>query len=107
MSPASSKKTFCTFSTFNQLLPSVWSFPGILEGSKHNSGETRQRPKMFPKLSLISLLSTTGKLFHKLSLKSAQKHTCEKILLNARQFDFRADTSMHAAGGSRYPKFQQ
>lgn len=51
MSLASSKKTSCAFNTFIQLLPSVWSLCGILEGSKnYNSAKTRQRPKIFSKL---------------------------------------------------------
>jgi hypothetical protein len=45
-------------------------------------------------LHLISLLSTAGKLFEKSILRTIQKHTEERNLLNASQFDFRADYSM-------------
>jgi hypothetical protein len=44
----------------------------------------------FPKnLQLFNLLSTTGKLFEKVSLKIAKRHTNEKGLLNAGQYGFR------------------
>jgi hypothetical protein len=38
----------------------------------------------------IRLLSTTGKLFEKVILKIVKRHTDEKDLLNAGQFEFRA-----------------
>jgi hypothetical protein len=38
-------------------------------------------------------LSTTGKLFEKLILRTIRKHTEERKLLNASQFGFRADHS--------------
>jgi hypothetical protein len=49
------------------------SFSVTLEGSKnHNSAKNWQRPKIIPELSLISHLSTTGKLFEKLILRTVQ-----------------------------------
>jgi hypothetical protein len=49
----------------------------------------------FPQnLRPIRLLSTTGKLFKKVILKTLQKHTDERGLLNASQFGFRACYSM-------------
>jgi hypothetical protein len=45
-------------------------------------------PKFPKNLRPISLLSTTGKLFEKVSLKILQKHIDEKDLLNASQFGF-------------------
>jgi hypothetical protein len=87
MSPASTK-TSCAFNTFIQSLSSAWSFPGTLEGGKnHNSAETWQRPKISPNLCPISILSTMGKLFE-LILRTTQKHTEERRLLNASQFEF-------------------
>jgi hypothetical protein len=66
-----------------------------LEGDKnHNSAKTWQRPKLSPNFGLINLLSTTSKLFEKLILRSFQKHTEDRNVLNASQFDFRADHSM-------------
>jgi hypothetical protein len=94
MSPASSKKTSYVFSKFIQSLPSAWSLPGTLEGSKnHTLPEPGKDPKFPQKLSPISLLSTTGKLSEKLTLRTIQKHTEERNLLNASQFGFRADHS--------------
>jgi hypothetical protein len=49
--------------------------------------------KCLPNLPLISLLSTTGKLFQKLILRTIEKHTEERNLLNAREFGFRTDQS--------------
>jgi hypothetical protein len=43
---------------------------------------------------MISLLSTTGKLFQKVILKIVQRHIGEKGLLNADQFGFHARHSM-------------
>jgi hypothetical protein len=50
-------------------------------------------PKFPQNLRLISLLSTTGKLFEKVILKFVQKHTEESGLLNANKFGFRARNS--------------
>jgi hypothetical protein len=95
MSPASSKKTSCTFNTFIQSLHSAWSLPSTLEGGKnHNSANTWQRTKISPNLHLISLLSTMGKLSEKLISRRIQNHNEERNLLNASQSDFRADHSM-------------
>jgi hypothetical protein len=51
-------------------------------------------PKFLQYLCPISLLSTTGKLFEKLILKTIQKHTEERNLINASQFVFQTDHSM-------------
>jgi hypothetical protein len=45
-------------------------------------------PKFPQNVRLISLLSTTGKLFEKLSLRTIQKHIEERNFLNASEFDF-------------------
>jgi hypothetical protein len=50
-------------------------------------------PKCPQNLSPISLLSTTGKLFEKLILRTIEKHVEERNLLNTSQFYFRADHS--------------
>jgi hypothetical protein len=50
-------------------------------------------PKFLLNLSSIRLLSTTGKLFEKLILKTIQTYDEERNLLNASQFGFRADHS--------------
>jgi hypothetical protein len=50
-------------------------------------------PTLAQNLRPISLLSTTGKLLEKLTLRTIQKHTEETNLLNASQFGFRADQS--------------
>jgi hypothetical protein len=47
-------------------------------------------PKIPQNLSPISLLSTTGKLFEKVILKSLQNHINERGMLNASLFGFRA-----------------
>jgi hypothetical protein len=47
-------------------------------------------PKFPQNLRLISLLSTTGKLFEKVILKIVQRHIENRKLLNANQFGFRA-----------------
>jgi hypothetical protein len=47
-------------------------------------------PKFLQNLRLISLLSTTGKLFEKVILEIVQRHIGNWKLLNASQFDFRA-----------------
>jgi hypothetical protein len=46
--------------------------------------------KFTPNLRLVSLLSTTGKLFEEVILKIVQRHIEDKGLLNANQFGFRA-----------------
>jgi hypothetical protein len=48
--------------------------------------------KFPPNLRLISLLSTTGKLFENMTLRTIQKHI-EESLLNTSQLGFRADHS--------------
>jgi hypothetical protein len=56
--------------------------------------KTLPKPSKDPKFSqnvrLISLLSTTGKLFEKFILRILQRHIEERGLLNASQFGFRA-----------------
>jgi hypothetical protein len=52
-----------------------------------------KEPKFSQNLLLISLLSTTGKLFKELILRTIQKHTEEGTLLNAGQFGFQAEHS--------------
>jgi hypothetical protein len=47
-----------------------------------------KHPKFPQNLLLISLLSSTGKLFEKLILRIIQKHTEERNSLNASQFSF-------------------
>jgi hypothetical protein len=82
---ASSKKTSCAFNTFIQSLPSAWSHPSILEGSKnHNSAETRQRPKFTSDEPLVQY----DKIFEKLLLRTIQKYMQERNLLNESQFGF-------------------
>jgi hypothetical protein len=53
----------------------------------HKSGK---EPKLPQNLCLISLLSTTDKVFEKVILKIVQSHTEERGLLNAIQFCFHA-----------------
>jgi hypothetical protein len=66
-----------------------------LEGSKDITLLKRDKDQKFPQhLHLISLLSTTGKLFEKVILKIVQRHIEESGLLNASQFGFRASHSM-------------
>jgi hypothetical protein len=50
--------------------------------------------KFPPNLRPISLLSTKGKVFQKVILRTTQKHTKERNLLNTSQFGFRAGHSM-------------
>jgi hypothetical protein len=50
-------------------------------------------PKFPQNLRPISLLSSTGKPYEKLILRTTQKHVEERNLLNASQFGFRADHS--------------
>jgi hypothetical protein len=70
------------------------SLPSTLEGSKnHNSTKTLHRPKNSLKFCPGSLLSTTGKLFENLILRTIQTYTEERNLLNASQFGFRAHHS--------------
>jgi hypothetical protein len=47
-------------------------------------------PKFLHNLRSISLLSTTTKLLQKVMLKTVQRHTDERYLLNASQFGFLA-----------------
>jgi hypothetical protein len=54
-------------------------------------------------------LSTTGKLFGKLNLRTIQRHWGEKIIKSKSVWfssRTRNDTSVYEAGGSRHPKFQ-
>jgi hypothetical protein len=51
-------------------------------------------PKFPQNLCSISLLSKTGKPFEKLILKTVQRYTEEKCLVNASQFGFRARHTM-------------
>jgi hypothetical protein len=51
-------------------------------------------PKFPPNLCPIGLLSTTDKLFEKLILKTIQRHTDGRNLLNASQFVFHQCHSM-------------
>jgi hypothetical protein len=51
-------------------------------------------PKFSQSLRLISLLSTTGKLFQKVILKIVQRHIEERGLLNRSQFGFHVHHSM-------------
>jgi hypothetical protein len=85
---ASSKMTSCAFNTFIQSLPSAWSLPGTFEGiKKHNSAKTWQRPTISPKFMPDQPLVHYRKT-EKLILRSVQKHTDERNLLNASQFGF-------------------
>jgi hypothetical protein len=52
-------------------------------------------PKCIQNLCLISILSTTCKIFGKLILRTTQKHTEERNLLIACQFGFQVDHSTH------------
>jgi hypothetical protein len=95
MCPASSKNTSCIFNTFIQPLPLAWSLPGRLEGGKNcNCAETQQRPKISTKSMSDQPLAHTGKLFEKLILRTIQKHTEERNLLNSSHFGFPADHIM-------------
>jgi hypothetical protein len=51
------------------------------------------RPGNDPTLRPLNLLSTMGKLSEKLTLRTIEKHTDKRNLLNASQFGFRADHS--------------
>jgi hypothetical protein len=89
MFPVSSNKTSCAFIIFIQSLPSDSSLPGILEGSKnHSSTKTQQRPRISPKLTSDQPFVHYRKLFEKLILRTAQKHTEERNLLSASRFGF-------------------
>jgi hypothetical protein len=62
-----------------------------LKGSKsYNVTETGKEPQFSKNLRPISLLSTIGKLFEKVILKTVEKHIEERGLFNASQFGFRA-----------------
>jgi hypothetical protein len=79
---------------FIQSLSLAWSLSSTLEGSKNqNSAETQQRPSVSPKFTSNQPLSHYGKLFEKLLLRTIQKHTEERNLLNASQFGFRVGHS--------------
>jgi hypothetical protein len=60
---------------------------------KRQKSQLCRNPAKTQNLRLISLLSTTGKLFEKLILRTIQKHAEERTVLNASQFGFRADHS--------------
>jgi hypothetical protein len=65
--------------------PQSWKEAKIITLPKHGKNTN------FPQnLRPISLLSTTGKLFEKVILKTLQKHIDERGLLNGSQFDSRA-----------------
>jgi hypothetical protein len=67
----------------------AWSLPSTLEGGRNNnSAETRRRPRIFPKLRPLSLLSTTGKQ-SEMILRTIQGYTEERNLLNESHFGFR------------------
>jgi hypothetical protein len=105
MSPASSKKTSCAFNTFIQPLPSAWSLPGTLKGSRnHNSAETRKRPKISLKPTSDQPLVHYGQTIWEADFKNNPKtHWGQKLtkwksvwLSSTSQLD----TSMLEAGGS-------
>jgi hypothetical protein len=92
MSPAFSKRTFYAFSTFNHCFrlshQAPWTEAKIISLPK-----PRKEPKLPQNVRPSSLLSTTGKLFEKLILRTIQKHIEERNLLKASQFGFRSDHS--------------
>jgi hypothetical protein len=55
--------------------------------------KTIKDPKIPQNLCPMSFLSNTSKLFEKLILRTIQKHTEDRSLLNASHFGFRADQS--------------
>jgi hypothetical protein len=95
MSPASSKNTFWAFNTFIQSLP--LAFGHFLAAWKEAKIATLPKPSKDPKfppsLRPISLLSTMGKLFEKLIIRTIQKQSEKRNLLNASKFGFRAHHS--------------
>jgi hypothetical protein len=56
--------------------------------------EPGKYPKFHPNVRQISLLSSAGKLYEKLILRTIQKYTEERSSQNARQFGFRTNHSM-------------
>jgi hypothetical protein len=69
-------------------------FPGPRKEAKIIPLPKPGKDQKFPQnLRPTSLLSTTGKLLENLILRTIQKHTEERYLLNANQFGFRADHS--------------
>jgi hypothetical protein len=67
-------------------------------------------PKVPQNLHSICLLSTTGKLFKKVILKTVQMHIEERSLLNASQFGFHDRQTQHSIYETyrpRHLKFQQ
>jgi hypothetical protein len=93
MSPASSKNTSCTFNIFNIFnhcirlghFPALWKEAEII-----TLPIPGKDPKFPPNLRLISFLFITGKLSEKVILRTIQKHTGDRNLINESQFDFRA-----------------
>jgi hypothetical protein len=85
------KKTSCAFNTFIQSLPSAWSFPGTLEGSKnHNFAETRLRPQISTKFTSDQPLVHYGQTIWEADFKNnpkihwGRKHTkCKAAWLRA------------------------
>jgi hypothetical protein len=78
-----------------QSLPSAVPFSILLERRKIKTlPKTGKNPKSAQNSRPNSLLSKIGKLFEEVILKTVQKHTGERGLLNARQSSFRARHSM-------------
>jgi hypothetical protein len=69
-------------------LPAPWKEAKII--TLPNPGKDSKFPQ---NLRLISLLSTTGKLYEELILRTIQRHIEERNLLNTSQFGFRAHHS--------------
>jgi hypothetical protein len=65
--------------------PASWKEAGIIALPKPG-----KKPKFPENLRSISLLSTMGKLFEKVILKTIHRHIAERNSLNASQFDFHA-----------------
>jgi hypothetical protein len=95
MSPVSFKKTSCAFNTFIQShlqlchFSAPWKKAKIITLLKPGKDQ-----KFCQNLHLISLLSTRGKLSEKTILRTIQRHTEERNLLNVTQFGFWADHRM-------------
>jgi hypothetical protein len=71
--------------------PRLFNFPKSWKEAKIITlPKPSKDPKFSQNLRPIILLSTTGKLFEKVILKTLQKHIDERGLLNASHFGFRA-----------------
>jgi hypothetical protein len=68
---------------------SLWLSHFLKPWKEINVTETGKDPKFPQNICLISLLSTTGKLFKRVIQKIVQRYIEERGLLNASQFDFR------------------